>query len=205
MLSPLGLSSEKPLPLGMGYVTTTKRGFGLKGDAMDKKLLKAKAKRDKKRPVRTWWRKNGYKVWRVVLFPTWIYYAARDKRKEKTYKELQFSPELCRAYLDKVLPDMVARECEDVNCFLISDSENMGDIELSFLYDSRSIKEKYRRFFSRFRTQVKDYVLNEYTIDGYDKTTITNWVEWERVTKKYEWRNPYDSDYSKGVVFVSKT
>ena len=171
---------------------------------MDKKLLKSKAKRDKKRPMRTWWRKNGYKVWRVILFPAWIYYTLKDKRTEKTYKELQFSPELCNKYLNRVLPDMVARECEDINCFLISDSESMGDIELSYLYDSRSIKEKYRRFFGRVRNQVKEFILNEYTIDRYETVILNRWTDWERMSTKYGWRTPWDSDHCKGVLFERK-
>ena len=143
---------------------------------MDKKILKAKEEHDKVRPVRKWWSKNGYKVWRVVLFPAWIHYALKEKSNNKLHDELKFSTDMCKTYLDKVMPIMVAHYCEDASCFLISDSDYMGDISFSNFRNRAKVNKKYTRFFLKFSKQVREYILNEYQIDGYEKTSIRKWV-----------------------------
>ena len=39
---------------------------------MNKEVLKAMNKKEKKHPFRKWWNKNGHKVMRVIFFPIWI-------------------------------------------------------------------------------------------------------------------------------------
>ena len=39
---------------------------------MNKEIIKAMNRKEKKQTFRKWWNKNGYKVNRVILFPIWI-------------------------------------------------------------------------------------------------------------------------------------
>ena len=45
---------------------------------MNNEVIKAMQSK-KEHKARKWWRKNGYKVWRVVLFPLWIGESLKDK------------------------------------------------------------------------------------------------------------------------------
>lgn len=38
---------------------------------MNSEIIKAMNRKNEKHPVRDWWKKNGYKVCRAVLFPIW--------------------------------------------------------------------------------------------------------------------------------------
>jgi hypothetical protein len=169
---------------------------------MNNSIIKAKEKADKKHPIRSWWSKNNYKVLRVIFFPAWIYYILREKYKDKNYASLTYTPELCKKYLDKVLPNMVAHYCEDAKIFLISDSDDMGDIEFYDFWQYRKQNKKYKKFFVKFEYKIKEYILNEYEIDGYSKMTLLNWTHWDQAKNKFGWsETPYNSDYKKGVVF----
>ena len=39
---------------------------------MNPEVIKAMNRKNEKHPVRDWWKKNGYMVWRVVLLPIWL-------------------------------------------------------------------------------------------------------------------------------------
>jgi hypothetical protein len=169
---------------------------------MNNKIIEAKEKADRKRPIRTWWRKNNYKVLRIIFFPFWIAMILHEKYKDKSYATLSWSEEICKQYLDKALPKMVVHYCEDAKTFLISNADDMGDIEFRDLWDYRKQNKKYKRFFVKFDNQVKEYILNNYTIDGYSKITLTNWTHWDQAKEKFNWSGtPYNKDYCKGVVF----
>ena len=50
---------------------------------MNAEIIKAMNRKNEKHPVRDWWKKNGYKVLRVVLFPVWGCMWAGEKIKGK--------------------------------------------------------------------------------------------------------------------------
>jgi len=169
---------------------------------MNDSLIKAKAKKDKKRPIRDWWRKNDYKVFRVILFPVYFVSLFSERHKDKTYEQMEFSSDVCKKYLDKVLPNMVAHYCEDAKNFLISSTDDMGDLEFHDFWGSYNKNKKSSRFFLKFDNQFRDYIMNEYQIDGYQKMTLTNWTHWDKAKEKFDWGGtPYNSDYAKGVIF----
>lgn len=117
---------------------------------------------------------------------------------------MKFSTELCKKYLDKVMPFMVSKYCDDAKEFLISDADDMGEIEFSDFHGSL-ISKKYRKiemYFAKFYDPLKGYILEDYQIKGYQKMVLTNWTHWEQAMKKFNWGGtPYHSDYRKGVVF----
>ena len=50
---------------------------------MNAEIIKAMNRKTEKHPVRDWWKKNDYKVLRVVLFPVWVCMLAGKKIKDK--------------------------------------------------------------------------------------------------------------------------
>lgn len=171
---------------------------------MNREQIMKAAERKKKPSFRKWWSKNGYKVGRVVLFPIWFYVIIRDKAKEKSYKELTYSDEMCNKYLDKVLPQIIlSRGC--TNEIVITNYDDGGDIEFSDLsWNLRTKNKKAKRFLSKFSTEVQEFILNEYQIEGYERVTATNWMEWQALKKRFDWKYSPCGDYTKGVVFFAK-
>ena len=64
---------------------------------MNAEIIKAMNRKNEKHPVRDWWKKNGYKVLRVVLFPVWGCMWAGEKIKNKMNAPTKFFPTMCRA------------------------------------------------------------------------------------------------------------
>lgn len=176
---------------------------------MINKIIKEKEKIDRKRnnKIRKWWKKNDYKVIRVILFPIWIYAILEEKYKKSQHakiKKCQDIKPIFKKYLDKVMPFMVAHYCKDAKQILISGDCYMGDIEFNDFYSS-TIRKKYSRignFFTIYYDELKKYILSEYQIEGYEKMILDSYRTWNEAKEKFDWADiPYNVDYCKGVVF----
>ena len=166
--------------------------------------IRKEAEKKKRMTFRKWWNKNGYKVIRVILWPVWLSYILKEKYKDKSYDALAFSKETCKKYLDKVMPKMVACYNEDHSEILISNADDMGGIQFSCFFRNCKNK-KMSKFFRKFDVELRQYILEEYTIDGYEKMVLDNWTLWEKAEKKFGWwGTPYNSDYAKGALFYKK-
>lgn len=176
---------------------------------MKNKIIKEKQKIDRKRnnKIRKWWKKNNYKVIRVILFPIWIYAILEEKYKKSQHakiKKCQDIKPIFKKYLDKVMPFMVAHYCENAKQILISSACDMGDINFSN-FCSSTIQKKYSRienFFAIHYKGLKEYILSEYQIEGYKKMILDNYRTWNEAKEKFDWGDtPFNVDYCKGVVF----
>ena len=162
----------------------------------------AKKQRRKNNKLRKWWSKNDYKVWRVLLFWLWIPIKLFRKINERKYKATQYSDQITKKYLDKVLPYLVSYWDEDPSRFLFTTASDMGGISFRALMSLPSRYSKQRRYFTKFYQDVKEYILKTYEIDGYEKFTIFTYNDWQTAKEKFDWYGtPYDDDIAKGVVF----
>ena len=109
-----------------------------------------KKKRRENNKFRKWWRKNDYKVWRVLLFWIWIPIKLFCDADDKKYKTMQYSDETTKKYLDKVLPYLVSYWGEEPNCFLITSAGDMGGIRFRALMSLRRRYRKQERYFTKF-------------------------------------------------------
>lgn len=153
-----------------------------------------------------WWRKHKYAILRILLFWIWIPAICYEKIQEQRYKSIKYSDPLTKKYLDKILPDLVVQYEEDPNLLLFSEADDMGGIRLMSALTSAFIYNKYKTqylYFKKFRQDVKDYILNEYEIDGYNKMKLFNSADWNAAREKFDWGStPYDDNYVQGVVFT---
>ena len=169
---------------------------------LEQRIIRETEKK-KRMTFRKWWNQNDYKVMRVIFWPIWLYQVLIEKHKDKSYKALTFSKETCKKYLDKVMPKMVACYNNDHSEILISNADGMGDIQFSYFGECKN--KKMSRFFRKFRAELKQYILEEYTIDGYEKMVIDNWTVWEKAANMFDWwGKPYNSDDAKGALFYKE-
>ena len=162
----------------------------------------AKQQRREKSKLRKWWRRNDYKVWRVLLFWLWIPIVLSGKIDDKRYQAIQYSNETTKKYLNKVLPYLVTYWKEYPNCFLITDAGDMGGISFKALQCLPNRYRKQKRYFIKFYKEVIAYIVRTYEIDGYDKFTIMTSTDWSAAKAKFDWGGvPYYDEYAKGVVF----
>lgn len=167
-----------------------------------------KQDRKKNNALRKWWRKNDYKVLRVLLFYIWIPCWAYDKIKDARYENLTYSNATTKKYLDKVMPKLVAHYEENPNTILFSDADDFGGItfrDLSFSSFMKKHFKKESKYFSKFNRLIKKYIIEEYQIDGYKKIVLDNWMDWNKAKEKFGWyHTPYNANYVKGIVFYKE-
>lgn len=165
------------------------------------KQVNRKKRRENNR-LKKWWRKNSYKVWRVLLFWLWLPIKLFCDADDKQYKAIQYSNEITKKYLDKVLPYLVAYWREEPNCFLMTDAGDMGGISFKALMSLPRRHRKQERYFTKFYQEVKAYIVRTYEVDGYEKFSIMTSADWHAAKEKFDWGGvPYSDDYAKGVVF----
>ena len=70
---------------------------------MNKEIVKAMQGK-KEHKARKWWRKNGYKVWRVVLFPLWIGELLKNKINKRLNSKEQWNEERANEILNYYIP-----------------------------------------------------------------------------------------------------
>ena len=60
---------------------------------MNAEIIKAMNRKNKKHPVRDWWKKNDYKILRVIFFPIWGCVWIKDKIINKINAQIVWSEE----------------------------------------------------------------------------------------------------------------
>ena len=167
-----------------------------------------KNEKKKNSAIRNWWRKNDYKVYRVLLFYVYIPVYFYEKAKKTRYDSMKYSDELTKKYLDKVLPKLVARYEESPNEILFHNTEDFGGIRFYWDLCSNYMRKKFKketRYFTKFDSKVREYIIDEYTIDGYEKLKLLNWTDWSKAKEKFGWYStPYNTDYAKGAMFYKE-
>lgn len=173
------------------------------------KIEKAKAKYQKRQnnKLRKWWNKNDYKVLRVLFFYIWIPTWLCEKHRANKYRKLVWLPETAKKYLDKVLPYLVRNETEHEE-ILFTNADDMGGIKFYWSFSRLEKVKRYKtaaRYLCKFNQQVKQFIIEEYQIEGYQKMILDNWTLWDKAAKKFDWYSgPWDKDYAVGVIFYKE-
>lgn len=164
-----------------------------------------KQEKKKNSSIRKWWNKNAYKIARVIFFYIWIPILVCEKVKDSKYKNLKYSDDTTKKYLDKVMPKLVSHYEENPNLLLFHNTSDFGGIRFYWDLCSSWMQKNFKKetqYFSKFHWLVQKYIIEEYQIDGYEKMILDNWTDWSKAKEKFDWYGvPYNVDYAKGVLF----
>jgi hypothetical protein len=81
---------------------------------MNAEVIKAMKKKETKiDKCRKWWRKNGHKVMRVILFPIWLGVKAKEKIESYLNSRLEWSEERANEILSYYIPRKAEWDAED--------------------------------------------------------------------------------------------
>lgn len=134
---------------------------------MNKEITKAMNRKEKKHPIKDWWKKNRYKVLRVILFPVWVVALGMDKIQKKLNARQKWSEKRAKEIFDYYIPRK-AKWSEEDNAFFFFDN-GMGWGKLA----KRYLKLKDRRFWYNhsgfWGGKLRTYLIDEYEIKGFTK------------------------------------
>lgn len=135
---------------------------------MNKEIIKAMNKKEKKNTFRKWWNRNGYKVLRVIFFPVWIYSIIEEKVTSWLNARQVWSEERAREILNYYVPRKASWEEEDKSFFFF-DNGYGWNIHLAKKY----LKRKDNRFWkvhSGFSGgEIRRYLINDFELEGFIK------------------------------------
>lgn len=139
---------------------------------MNPEVIKAMNRKNEKHPVRDWWKKNGYKVWRVVLFPIWCpirlwevlytkWYIAQNARQP-------WSEERANEILSYYIPRRADWNDKEKTFFFFDNG--MG---WSLHSAKKYLKWKDRRWWKKFcgvwGGKIRVYLINDFEMEGFTK------------------------------------
>jgi hypothetical protein len=150
---------------------------------MNPEIIKAMNRKNEKHPVRDWWRKNGYKVCRVVLFPIWWPMRMWERLYSKWYTAQNANQVWSQARANEILSYYIPRRANWVDkekTFLFFDN-GMG---WNFHSAKKYLKWKDRRWWKKFAGlwggDIRNYLINKFEMEGFTKEVyncLDGWTE----------------------------
>lgn len=131
---------------------------------MNPEVIKAMNRKNEKHPVRNWWRKNGYKVLRIVLFPIWTTVRIAEKIRNKIWDMQKWDENRARDILNYYIPRRAEWD-EESKSFCFFDNGMGWYINIA----KRYLKFKDRRFWNRFRYHIQAYLRDTFELEGFTK------------------------------------
>ena len=144
---------------------------------MNKEIVKAMQGK-KEHKVRKWLRKNGYKIWRVVLFPLWAGEILWNEINKRLNDKQEWSEERANEILNYYIPRR-AKWDEKEQCFYFFDN-GMG---WGIAYAKKFLKRKDRRFWKVncgwWGGKMREYLVKKFQLEGFTKEVgiCDDWVE----------------------------
>ena len=171
------------------------------------KTFKKKEKREASK-IRKWWQKHGVNIIRILLlWPLILPFECYRRYKDSVYKKMSYSDDITKKYLDKCLPALVAHCEESSDVFLFHNCDDYSGIRFFWAFNSSWFRKKFKKqslYFTKFSRETQDYITSNYQVEGYSKRVLDNWIDWKDACKRFDWGEPYNIDYVKGVVFYKE-
>ena len=149
---------------------------------MNKEIIKAMQGK-KEHKARKWWRKNGYKVWRVVLFPLWALALLKDKITAHLNSRQEWDEERANEILNYYIPRRADWD-EKEQCFYFFDN-GMG---WGIAYAKKFLKRKDRRFWQVncgwWGGKMREYLIERFQLEGFTKEVRDTWDDWTDISFK---------------------
>lgn len=149
---------------------------------MNNEVIKAMNKKTRKGSnLKKWWRKNGHKVWRIVLFPLWACVWSKDKIKAYLDSRTEWNEDRVNEILNYYVPRYAKWNNEDKTFYLFDNGYGW-----SMSFAKKHLKLKDRRFWKLyagwFGGRVRDYLINNFELDGFTKEVGNCDDGWTEIT-----------------------
>lgn len=136
---------------------------------MNNEILKAMRRSKKKEhKIRKWWNKNGYKIFRVILFPFWIGSILHKKIHTWLNNQQKWNEKRATEILNYYIPRRSKWDAEDKS-FNFFDNGMGWNIKLA----KRYLKLKDRRFWkvncAWWGGEMRSFLMNKFELEGFTK------------------------------------
>ena len=144
---------------------------------MNKEIIKAMQGK-KEHKARKWWHKNGYKIWRVILFPLWLGELLKNKINKHLNSKETWNEEHANEILNYYIPRCSEWD-EKKQCFYFFDN----GLGWSLTCAKKFLKRKDRRFWKVncgwWGGKMREYLVEKFQLEGFTKEAYdcSDWTE----------------------------
>lgn len=143
---------------------------------MNKEIIKAMQGK-KEHKARKWWRKNGYKVLRITLFPMWISTILANKGRAWLNSQQEWDEERATEILNYYIP-RCAKWDEENQCFYFFDN----GCGWNLAYAKKFLKRKDRRFWRVNCGKMRTLLMEKFELEGFTKEIGNCSDGWTEIT-----------------------
>lgn len=119
--------------------------------------------------IKNWWYKNGYMVWRVLLFPVWAVVWCREKIKPILDNKTTWSEKRAAEILGYYIPRRADWDAEKKEFYFFDNGMGWNMKHTLRKY----IKLRDRRFWKLYASgwgyKMRDYLINSFKLEGFTK------------------------------------
>ena len=146
---------------------------------MNKEIVKAMQGK-KEHKARKWWRKNGYKVWRVVLFPVWACIKVKEKITEQLDNQQVWSEERANEILNYYIP-RASHWHDEEKCLYFFDNGMGWNLALAKRYLKRKDRRFWQIYTGFFGGKIREYLIDKFQLEGFTKE-VGPYDDWTEIT-----------------------
>ena len=147
---------------------------------MNKEIIKAMQSK-KEHKARKWWRKNGYKVWRVVLFPLWALALLKDKITAHLNSRQEWDEERANEILNYYIPRRAEWD-EKEQCFYFFDNGMGWNLALAKKYLKRKDRRYWKVNCGWWGGKMREYLVEKFQLEGFTKEVRDTWDGWTDIS-----------------------
>lgn len=137
---------------------------------MNKEVLKAIKNKETEHPFRDWWSENNYKVFRIILFPIWIYVEISDRIKKWNYERTTWDEKRADEILNRYIPK---------SSDWLSEKKAFWFFDNGYGWEFQSAKKFLKRkdylFWRKFSWEIEKYLINKFELEGFEKEVINTY------------------------------
>ena len=148
---------------------------------MNKEVMKVMNKKSfaSVEAAKKWWRKNWYKVMRVIIFPVWAIAWCYDRLKTRAYNRTEWDENRADTILNYYIPRKSEWNGEKNSFYYCKNG-----FVWSWSFARGYVKLKDKTFWKKYRDNIRDYLINTFELDGFDKKVGSCEDGWTEITFK---------------------
>ena len=150
---------------------------------MNKEIIKAMKGKKEPSKLHKWWKKNDYKVWRVIFFPILIGIKINDKIDIYLNSRNKWSEERANEILQYYIPRKADWSAEEKEFYLFDNGYGW-----SMNFAKKYLKRRDRRFWKIHAKfwggKIQDYLVDKFELEGFTKEILHKDTDWTEIIFK---------------------
>lgn len=133
---------------------------------MNKEVAKIIKEKEKEKTFKKFWQKNGYKIFKIIFFPIWLFFRIQEKINKKLNSREIWSESRANEILTYFVPRYSEWDKEEEALFYYNNSAYGSGKRFTRKY----IKRKDRRFWRLNYLKILGYLIEKFELEGFIKS-----------------------------------